>query len=109
MTYPHTFNSKRLQANGLTESFQTFLEGVPCFLQPLGDREVAELNQSYSQPHKCLTDITTNVQVGDELEILGETFRVRGVKDFKFGMNPHKRLALERLGSITSSFEASSS
>ena len=97
MNYPHTGEVKRLQQNGLQESF-VVVGTISCFLQPLGDREVSELQDTYSQPHKCLVDINADVRESDTIDILNQGFRVRGIRRYEFGGNPHKRLLLERLG-----------
>ena len=98
MTYPHTMNTKRLEVDGLQEAFVARLSNAPCFLQPMGDKESAEINETFSQPHKCLVPLGQDVKSGDQATILGDEFTVRGVKPFQFGGKPHQRLLLERLG-----------
>ena len=85
--YTRKLNTNKLEFTSLGTIF--------IHLQPLADQKDL-IEGGLSQPHSAWCRVTEDVIEGDKLTIEGETYFIRGVKEYNISNYPHKQLILEK-------------
>lgn len=88
----HTITTQRYSANGVGvhQSYQTYLQNVPCLIQPVSARYAKEINAVFGRTYNLFVALGTDLQTSDKItDQDGKVYQISGSLKRNYGANAH--------------------